>query len=359
MISDVTQQRFAELTELVRRNGGEGRWLVLTHDNPDPDALASAALLAHILRRAFGQRVTAGYGGLIGRAENRAMVRCCHLRLSHFRHLNLKRYARFALVDAQPQTGNNSLPDEVVPDLVFDHHPLRKATQKARFYDVRTDYGATVTLLAEYLEASGLAPTRAEATAVVYAIRAETQDFGREFTAVDKAVYDAYLPQVDKRMLAKIQNARLPLSYFRNLHDALENLEAVGALVISHLNEVEQPDIVPEVADLLLRLEGKTWCLVTGRFEDRVYLSIRTTNPRAQAGQIMRRLVGRNGRGGGHSMIAGGWVRITVGYAGNPRSLQEQLARRLAKALRKNPDKLARLTLPRPQAATGEGDMVP
>lgn len=352
MISETTQRRFEELARRVRGSERSGRWLVLTHDNPDPDALASAALLARLLRDGFGRKVTAGYSGLIGRAENQEMVKSLHLRLSHLRHLSLSRYTHFALVDAQPRTGNHRLPVDVTPDLVFDHHPLRKATQAAHFYDVRIDYGATVTILAEYLEASGLTPSRREATALVYAIRAETQDFGREFAPVDKAIYDAYLPQVDKRALGKIQNARLPLSYFRTLHDALENLEEVGTLVVSHLQEVEQPDIVPELADLLLRIDGKTWCLVTGRFADRVYLSIRTTNPRAEAGQIMRRLVGRNGKGGGHGMTAGGWVKITVGYAANPRSLQLQLAKRLAKALKKNPDKLTPISLKPPPAPT-------
>jgi nanoRNase/pAp phosphatase (c-di-AMP/oligoRNAs hydrolase) len=354
MVSETTRKRFEELARLVGESSG--RWLVLTHDNPDPDALASAALLARLLRDGFGRKVTAAYSGLIGRAENQEMVKSLHLRLSHLRHLKFSRYTRFALVDAQPRTGNHQLPAEVTPDLVFDHHPLRKATQAARFHDVRIDYGATVTILAEYLEACGLTPSRREATALVYAIRAETQDFGREFAPVDKAIYDAYLPQVDKRALGKIQNARLPLSYFRILHDALENLEEVGTLVVSHLQEVEQPDIVPELADLLLRIDGKTWCLVTGRFADRVYLSIRTTNPRAEAGQIMRRLVGRNGKGGGHGMTAGGWVKVTIGYAANPRSLQAQLGKRLAKALKKNPDKLAPIELkPPPPTPPAEG----
>lgn len=351
MASDLTRQRFDELTGLVEEIGDRGRWLVLTHDNPDPDALAAAVLLVRLLRQALQQKVTAAYGGLIGRAENREMVRSLHLKLSHLRNLNLKNYAHFALVDAQPGTGNNQVPRKVVPALVFDHHPLRKATQSAPFWDVRTEYGATATLVAEYLEVAGLEITRNEATALVYAIRTETQDFSREFTPADKARYDELLPRVDKRALGKIQNAPLPESYFGTVHEALEGLESVDTLLLSHLAEVEQPDIVPELADLLLRMEGTTWCLVTGRFRDRIYLSIRTTNPRADAGQIMRRLVGRNGKGGGHSMIAGGWVKITVGYTANPRSLQDQLGRRLAKLLKKNPDKIAPLDL----GATAQG----
>ncbi len=100
---------------------------------------------------------------------------------------------------------------------------------------------------------------------------------------------------------------------------------------------------MPEIADLLLRLEGKTWSLCTGRFDDRIYLSVRTTNPRADAGNIMRKLVGSKGRGGGHGMTAGGWV--SVGARVDPAIQQRRLAERLAGYLRKDPDKLAPLPL--------------
>lgn len=325
--------------------GSSRRWLVLTHDNPDPDAVASAALLAKLLHEGFGARVTTAFGGLIGRAENREMVRSLKLHLSDIRNLDLSRFSRFALVDTQPRTGNNQLPDDVVPDLVFDHHPLRRDTRSAAYFDVRPEYGATVSILSEYVEAVDIDVPASCATAIVYAIRAETQDFGREFAAVDKAVYDRYFPHVDKRALGKIQKAPLPLSYFRSLHQALEGLETMENLVIAHLDEVEQPDIVPEVADLLLRLEGKTWALCTGRFNGRVYASIRTSNPRADAGNIMRQLVGKNGKGGGHGRTAGGWVTITVGYADRPIELQRLLAARLARHLKKDPERLTVLDL--------------
>lgn len=342
---DRTRHLYGELAELVRAPERSGRWLVLTHDNPDPDAIASAAILGRILRHAFKQKVTLAYGGIIGRAENRELVKVLGVKFSHLRHLTLRKYERFALVDAQPRTGNSQLPEDTDPELVFDHHPERLPIEGVPFVDIRTDYGATATVLAEYLQISGLPRPSSLATAVVYAIRSETQDFGREYTKADKAVYDRMLPDADRRALARIQNARLPVSYFRNLHQALENMETVDTLVVSHLGEIDQPDIVPEIADLLLRMEGKTWSLCTGRFDDRVYLSIRTTNPRADAGALMRRLVGRRGKGGGHGMIAGGWISVDRTPGGDPGTLQKVLARRLARALRKKADKLAPVEL--------------
>lgn len=342
MISEMTQQRFGALKEFIETLENPGRWLVLTHDNPDPDCLASAALLTRVLQQAFKQKVTMAYSGIIGRAENREMVRTLGLRLSHTRHLNFKQYKYFALVDTQPKTGNNSLPEDIVPTLVIDHHPARRATSQAPLADIRTDYGATATIIAEYLLASGLEPSRKGATAMVYAIRSETQDFARESPGPDKAIYDLMLSKANKRLLGKIQSAPLPATYFRNLHEALENLVSVDTLVVSQLGTVEQPDIIPEIADLLLRLEGKTWALCTGLFEERIFLSIRTTNPRADAGRLMRRLIGQRGRGGGHSMIAGGWVKLRNG---DPAAQQRALGERLAKLLRKNPEKMVKVTL--------------
>ena len=351
MITQATRDCYQSLTELIRKDSKGGRWLVLTHDNPDPDALASAMILSHILRCAFKQKVTIAYGGIIGRAENREMVDSLHLKLSHVRNLSWKKYRHFALVDTQPRGGNNQLPPRLVPDIVVDHHPVRANTQTGPFFDVRPPYGATATILAEYLLASGVRSTHAVATALIYAIRSETQDFAREYAGPDKAVYDHFFPQVNHRILARIQNPRLPLTYYSNLHEALENLVAVDSLIVSHLGTLEQPDIVPEIADLLLRLEGKTWSLCTGFFNDRLYLSIRTTNSRADAGSVMRRLVGRRGKGGGHGMMAGGWVDASKVPPEERGKLQKQLGVKLAKELKKPPEKMAKIELARKDSA--------
>ena len=345
MITEATRECFQKLTELVRRDSKGGRWLVLTHDNPDPDALASAMILSHVLRTAFKQRVTMAYGGIVGRAENREMVRSLHLKLSHVRNLSWKKYEHFALVDTQPRSGNNQLPARIVPDIVIDHHPVRASTEGGPFYDIRPRYGATATILAEYLLTSSVRYTHGVATALIYAIRSETQDFSREWVGPDKAVFDHFFPHANHRILARIQNPRLPLTYYSNLHEALENLISVDSLILSHLGDVEQPDIVPEIADLLLRMEGKTWSLCTGFFGERLYLSIRTTNSRADAGSVMRRLVGRRGKGGGHGMMAGGWVDASKVAPAERGKLQRQLGLRLTRELKKNPEKMAKLDL--------------
>ena len=67
------------LRKLLAVAKGHERALVLTHDNPDPDAVASACGLAHLLHQCAGVTATAAYGGIIGRAENKAMLKVLHL----------------------------------------------------------------------------------------------------------------------------------------------------------------------------------------------------------------------------------------------------------------------------------------
>jgi len=132
-------------------------------------------------------------------------------------------------------------------------------------------------------------------------------------------------------------------------------LQSVGTLVVSNLGGVDIPDIVPEIADLLLRMEGKTWSFCTGVHEDRLYVSLRTTNSRADAGRLIRRLLGRRGKGGGHGMMAGGWIQWQGTRSGTPEGLQKHLAHRLAKILKQNPDRLAPIKMKVSSVETAAG----
>jgi nanoRNase/pAp phosphatase (c-di-AMP/oligoRNAs hydrolase) len=336
--SDATRQHLEQLDEWFAARPRRGRWLILSHDNPDPDALASASLLRTLLRRRYGAKVTLGYGGIIGRPENRQMVRALHMRLSHLRHLSWGNYRYFALVDTQPGTGNNQLPADRTPTVVIDHHPLRRTTASSVLPDVRPAWGATASLVADYLLAAGSDIERAAATGLVYAIRTETQDFSREASGPDRQLYDWLYPRADKRVLGRIQHPKLPPSYFHTLAHALDRTQAVGNVLVCHLPSAPTPDNVPQIAVLLLRPEGKPWCLATGPHGGRLYLALRTTNPRADAGRAMRRILGRKGKGGGHGTMAGGWYPLDG--AESPRAIQEVLAARLLRLLRKEPERL-------------------
>src|SRR6476619_7130034 len=77
--------------------------LVLTHDNPDPDAVASACGLAFLLHEAAGIEAHAAYGGIIGRAENKALLKVLHLPIVPIARLEGRPHDLVCLVDTQPE----------------------------------------------------------------------------------------------------------------------------------------------------------------------------------------------------------------------------------------------------------------
>src|SRR5687768_11827663 len=112
------------LEKLLALDMSGGSLLILTHENPDPDAIASAAALRHLLVEKRGVDAVVAYTGIIGRAENRSMLSLLDLGAHHLDHYQGRDFAYTALIDAQPLTGNSFLPDKRLPDIVIDHHPL-------------------------------------------------------------------------------------------------------------------------------------------------------------------------------------------------------------------------------------------
>ena len=124
-----------------------GKLLILAHNHPDPDTIASAAALQEIALVLGKAKTTIAYGGVIGRAENAHMVKVLKMHLVPIDKIKISDFDRIAMVDTQPKTGNNSLPAHVVPHLVIDHHPKSKNSANVPFLDIKTEYGATASIL--------------------------------------------------------------------------------------------------------------------------------------------------------------------------------------------------------------------
>lgn len=303
----ITESSRTRLRRLLKAFEGAKRALVLLHDYPDPDAIASALALKRLVeRRRPDCKVDIGFGGIVGRAENRAMVRAVKAELKALVDLDLSVYQVFALVDTQPRTGNNSLPDSIRPTVVIDHHPLRPATRRCRFHDVRTRFGATATMMVEYLRAARFRLDADLATALFYGIRAETQALTREVSVADRDAYVALLPIAEFKKISEIEHAGVSREYFGGMGAALAGTTLYGDVAITALGDVRNPDFCAEFCDMILRLESTRWALCVGRRGGILYLSLRTRERRGHAGTTIARIVGREGRAGGHGMMAGG-----------------------------------------------------
>ena len=284
--------------------------LVATHDNPDPDSLASAYGLKALFETTLGRQTVIGYGGMVGRAENRTLVDACQIPIVPLDDLTFADFGSIVLVDSQPDTGNNSIPADVGLDLVIDHHPLREQTpQRSRWVDVRSDFGASATIVAQYLLAKEVAITPLVATAFFYALKSETQDLGVQANDVDREVYLHLTPRVDARALFEITHPRVSHEYFRVLGNLVRQTQLYGKAAVVYLGPVPTPDFVAEMADQLMRLLGIEWALSMGTHGNDFFLSLRTSQKGGGAGQMIQRIVRGLGTAGGHGMMAGGRVR--------------------------------------------------
>ncbi|MBI4055474.1 MAG: DHH family phosphoesterase [Elusimicrobia bacterium] len=281
--------------------------LILTHDHPDPDSMASALALSYLAEKTAGIRTRIVYGGIIGRPENRMMAKLLHIPLRPLLETDLQRHSSVALVDTQSPFANNRFPPHRKATLVIDHHPPHRQTQ-AELAWIDESVGATATLLVEALKETGLGiPTRL-ATALLYGISSETQGLGRGADKRDVRAYLSLVPLSHTAVLARIQNPSRPRFFFVMVGKAIQNAFVCRNVIGGHLGAVPDPDIVAQTADFLLSHENMRWALSTARYDGRLHVSLRSSNPRANAGRILARLL--RGTAGGHERIAGGALEI-------------------------------------------------
>lgn len=284
---------------------------ILCHNNPDPDSIAGAYGFAFLLGKKFGIRSFLCYGGVVTRAENKAMIQRLRIAMTRIKNLKETPTPEIALIDAQPGTGNSLLLSrDGMPLVVIDHHPLRKQTQKTPFHDVRPQYGATSTIIAEYLAAAGLTPSRSVANALMYGLKADTGSLVRGACKADFSAFSYLSPLTNPRVLGWIEKPPLPQSYFGDFHQGLSNTILYRDVAVSQLGSIRSEAIVPELADLILRTENVSWSLCMGHVENVLVMSLRSSSRKHAAGGVLRKLVGKAGSAGGHRDMAGGIIPV-------------------------------------------------
>ena len=284
--------------------------LILPHNDPDPDAIASAVALRHLLMEALNVESTIAYQGIIGRAENRALVRYLDQPLQPLTEADLAGEVPIALVDTQPGAGNNTLPDGSEVIIVIDHHTRREPTTRAAFADIRPGAGATSTILTEYLQEAGLEPEPPLATALFYGIKTDTWGLSRGAGPADAAAYFYLQPRIDTQALAEIEYAQVPASYFKSFDATLQAARVYDGVVVAYVGLMAYPDMTAEMARLLMRLEKSRWVLCMGVYQDVLILSVRTQRLAGGAEELVQAIVGEEGTAGGHGLMAGGQVPL-------------------------------------------------
>jgi nanoRNase/pAp phosphatase (c-di-AMP/oligoRNAs hydrolase) len=273
--------------------------ILLQHD-PDPDAIGSALALRELLGRNRTTTPIVTFGE-VTRPENLAMIHHLEVQIDQIEPADLhKDGAGLAMVDVQPPYFSQPLGPV---DLVVDHHPKRAAF-KAHFTDLRTPYGATSTIFTEYLRAIGMEPSQRLATALLYGIKVDTLFLERGSILADLSAFAYLYPLANKTLIARIERPAVPREDLESLGRALSRLELNNGVAVVHMGEVKREDVLPQMAEFCLQIEGVEWGVVSGLVKDRVVISVRNVGYVKSAGDIMKRLYDDIGSAGGHRMMA-------------------------------------------------------
>lgn len=301
-------QSWNDLNETLDRIQPEDRVAILTHNNPDPDAIAAAFGLARLIEHLRGCRPELLYGGIVGRASNRSMVRLLDIPMCPIPlHDNLD-FDHYCLVDTQPGMQNNMLPDDIVPLLVVDHHPLPNEAPAPIYFDHRTEVGSTSTMITQYLTSHDVSIDAKLATALFYGIKTDTEGLARDPGELDREMFFFLYSRIDPELLNRIETPDLAMEYYRDIGDAVLSCRVCDHVLIADLDDCFTPDMPAEMADFLLRMDGIEVAFVYGLFEGIVHFSLRTSLSALRLGRLALILVADIGTAGGHNRAAGGQI---------------------------------------------------
>ena len=281
---------------------------ILLQDDPDPDALASGLALRALLGRTKPTAPLLTFGA-ITRPENVAMVAALEMEVEHITVADLRRFDALAMVDVQPSFCEEALPEVAV---VIDHHPEAKGW-RAAFRDVRPTYGATATIMTEYLRAADVKITERVATALFYGIKTDTLHLERGGTQADMEAFAHLYGLANHNTLRRIERPELPLDALDALGDALTHRVIIQNALFAHLGPVSRPDLIPQFADLCLQVKGMEWSVVsglTGPRGDELHISVRNVGYVKAAGDVVREAFGHLGSAGGHRSAAKAVIRV-------------------------------------------------
>lgn len=305
----------------------------VSHVHPDPDSLGSMLGLSFLVEYCLAKPTRMTRDGPISRAENRAMVDLLGINLLPIETISWDKSEAVVMVDSQPKTGRHNLDTDCPVYAVIDHHDTPGDLEGVPFVDIRRRLGATCSLVTRYLMEQEIPLPKRVATALLYGIETEVSGYPREAAPLDDSAMQFLYPLADKDLLAQIRNARLPESYYEAILQALQNAFVYDRLMLCWIDEMGQAEHAAEVCDFMSRFEQVDWVIVGGICQGRMILSARTSLPGAEAGEVLRQVVGSLGRAGGHDRRAGGFVNLPSTAPSAIDEVRGEVRRRILKAL--------------------------
>jgi len=319
---------------LLRFLAGKRRILITAHQHPDPDALASCLALCVLLKTKLpAATFELMFKGRIGGGLNEAFIRHTEFHAKPWDESALKTYDAIVLLDVQPTFAYNPLPASITPLAVIDHHRTRGRKPNVAFCDIRNDVGATASIIFSYFMELETDIDPSLAATLLFAVESDLAGTTGTPSELDNVALSSLVLKADTHKLYQMRYVDLPQTYFQAYAEGLASATSYDDAMVAHLDTIDSLEKPAVIADFLMRFEKVRWCMVSGVHDNKLVLSLRTSDPKHSAGEVMRRLIRRLGEGGGHRTKAGGNIQLANGSDAELERVRKRLKRRFLTAV--------------------------
>jgi nanoRNase/pAp phosphatase (c-di-AMP/oligoRNAs hydrolase) len=236
------------------------------------------------------------YTGEVRRYQNKLLLNYLKEPIERLGDDELAKADLVAVVDAQPGFWPESPPRA---EVVIDHHPRREDTA-ATYLDLRESYGSTSSIITEYLIEADLPIPRPAATALMYGLTTDTDDLSRHAVAADIRAYDVLHPLADHHFLHRLDKSQVPMAVLDHIAWGISHRVVYRDLILVHFGQVPTPDVMVQVADLMLLTYGIYWVVCAGIHDGKLVVIFRGDGHRQNVGQAAARAFAKLGSAGGH-----------------------------------------------------------
>jgi nanoRNase/pAp phosphatase (c-di-AMP/oligoRNAs hydrolase) len=170
--------------------------------------------------------------------------------------------------------------------------------------DIRPHYGATSTIMTEYLRSAKIIPSAKLATGLYHGIKTDTNDFKGRTQIEDVRAFQYLFRYANIHLARKIEQADLRFDLLKYFKIALQDMRRRKGKVYVHLGNVVNPDVCVLIADFFMRVNTVTWSIVSGICDKKLTIIFRNDGIRKNAGKVAKEGFGMLGTAGGHKNMA-------------------------------------------------------
>lgn len=279
---------------------------IQTHNFPDPDAIGSAFGLQRLLEH-YGLKPILCYEGRIDKLSTSRMLEEFGIEIHSYEEIrsSMTETDPIICVDSQKNGGNilDFLGDEIA---CIDHHPTFVPVEYL-YSDVRI-VGACATLITEYYMELGLKPDENVASALIYGLKMDTNQFSRGVTETDIKALEFLFPLHNRAKIMRLEQNTMAFRDLKAYGAAIEHIQVFDRFGYTVVPFACPDALIATLADFILDLDEVEVVAVISEREDGLKFSVRSEVEEVHAGYLIRDALAQLGNAGGHACMAGGFV---------------------------------------------------